>query len=69
MLDYHEWLITRLSNYEEARDLFIEAMNDLEETGEVDAFNLRTCLKSTVCRVRTAIKRMNNERDRDPTGM
>ena len=38
MLGYHEWLMTRLSNYEEARDLFIEAMNDLEETGEVDVF-------------------------------
>ena len=38
MLGYHECLMTRLSNYEEARDLFIEAMNDLEETGEADVF-------------------------------
>ena len=39
---------------------------------------LRACLKSTVCRVRTAhqplkapagIKRVDNEYDRDPTGM
>ena len=35
---------------------------DLENT-------LRACLKSTVCRVRTAIKRMNNKRDRDPTSL
>ena len=46
MLDYHEWLMTRLSNYEEARDLFIEAMKDLEETGEIDV--LKTMLDSII---------------------
>lgn len=38
MLDYREWLMTRLSNYEEARDLFVEALRDVEETCEVDVF-------------------------------
>ena len=46
MLDYHEWLMTRLANYEEARDLFIEAIKDFEETGEIDVF--KTMLDSII---------------------
>lgn len=46
MLDYHEWLMTRLANYEEAQDLFIEAMKDFEETGEIDVF--KTMLDSII---------------------